>query len=138
MALPEGGFGIHSRSNSFFIRVLIHMNKDPDPIPVPPSTLSQPIPIDTNGDMKIDLLGITPQSVGSSTPIQIWQNAWNASQPYAPMFNVYVYATYLYRYTQLTGYNSVDPKFDGSQCTLANPHSNAVVDLNGDCLAGVC
>lgn len=27
--------------------------------------------------------------------------------------------------------------FNGSQCKIANPHSNAVVDLNGDCLAGV-
>jgi len=26
--------------------------------------------------------------------------------------------------------------FEGQQCTLAHPHSNAVVDLDGDCLAG--
>lgn len=25
--------------------------------------------------------------------------------------------------------------FDGAQCTLSNPHSNAAIDLNGDCLA---
>ena len=31
----------------------------------------------------------------------------------------------------------VDPNFEGSQCRLASPHSNAVVDLNGDCLAGM-
>ncbi len=31
---------------------------------------------------------------------------------------------------------SIDPSFDGQHCTLANPHSNAVVDLDGDCLAG--
>ena len=31
----------------------------------------------------------------------------------------------------------MDPAFQGKQCTLANPHSNAVVDLNGDCLAGL-
>ncbi len=29
-----------------------------------------------------------------------------------------------------------EPPFHGSQCKLANPHSNAVVDLDGDCLAG--
>ncbi|KIM87422.1 hypothetical protein PILCRDRAFT_276328 [Piloderma croceum F 1598] len=100
VALPEGGF-------------------DLNPISVPASTLSQPIPIDTNGDMKIDLLGITPQSIGTSSPIRIWQNAWNASQPQAPPFNM------------------VDPHFDGTQCTLANPHGNAVVDLDGDCLADI-
>ena len=31
---------------------------------------------------------------------------------------------------------STDLPFDGIKCNLANPHSNAVVDLNGDCLAG--
>jgi len=29
-----------------------------------------------------------------------------------------------------------DPLLVGATCHLANPHSNAVVDLNGDCLAG--
>ena len=28
------------------------------------------------------------------------------------------------------------PNFHGRQCALSHPHSNAVVDLNGDCLAG--
>jgi hypothetical protein len=63
---------------------------DSNPIAIPASTLSQPIPIDTNGDMKIDLLGITPQSARSNSPVQIWQNAWNASQPNSPVFNMYV------------------------------------------------
>jgi integrin alpha FG-GAP repeat containing protein 1 len=32
----------------------------------------------------------------------------------------------------------MEPKFNGKQCSrLANPHSNAVVDLDGDCLAGI-
>ena len=30
------------------------------PITVPPSGMVQPIPIDINGDMRIDLLGVTP------------------------------------------------------------------------------
>lgn len=29
-----------------------------------------------------------------------------------------------------------DPDMKGAQCTLSHPHSNAAVDLNGDCLAG--
>ncbi|KII89322.1 hypothetical protein PLICRDRAFT_109686 [Plicaturopsis crispa FD-325 SS-3] len=99
MASPGGGFGMTASAVS-----------------VPPSTLSQPIPIDANGDMKIDLLGVTPASPNS---FQLWQNIWNASDPQSSVFSV------------------VDPKFSGSQCTLSNPHSNAVVDLNGDCLADV-
>ncbi|KAF5386695.1 hypothetical protein D9615_001974 [Tricholomella constricta] len=91
-----------------------------NPITVPPSTLSQPISIDADGDMKIDLLGITPSSRGNSrAPLQLWQNVWNSSQPNSPLFDI------------------ITPAFHGPQCTLANPHSNAVVDLNGDCLADV-
>ncbi|KAJ6570286.1 hypothetical protein DFH09DRAFT_1154556 [Mycena vulgaris] len=100
-ALPGGGF-------------------DPNPLSVPASALPQPIPIDVDGDMRIDLLGMTPSSQGSSgSPLQVWQNVWNASDPHSPLFNV------------------GDPLFKGAQCKLANPHSNAVVDLDGDCLADV-
>ncbi|KAJ7665373.1 hypothetical protein DFH06DRAFT_311965 [Mycena polygramma] len=100
-SLPGGGFDTSS------------------PISIPPSALPQPIPIDVDGDMKIDMLGMTPSSQGSSSPFQVWQNVWNASQPHSPLFT--------------TG----DPLFKGAQCTLASPHSNAVVDLDGDCLADV-
>ncbi|KAF8214026.1 hypothetical protein K438DRAFT_1802750 [Mycena galopus ATCC 62051] len=96
-ALPGGGF---DTSN---------------PLTAPPSALSQPIPIDVDGDMKIDLLGMAP----SSQDLQVWQNVWNASDPLSPLFSVGA------------------PLFNGSQCTLASPHSNAVVDLDGDCLADV-
>ncbi|KAJ6523586.1 hypothetical protein B0H19DRAFT_972767 [Mycena capillaripes] len=100
-ALPGGGFDTTN------------------PLSIPPSAMPQPMPIDIDGDMKIDLLGMTPSSQGSSSPFQVWQNVWNASQPHSPLFNV------------------ADPLFKGAQCKLASPHSNAVVDLNGDCLADV-
>lgn len=29
----------------------------------------------------------------------------------------------------------ITPDLSGSQCVISDPHSNAVVDLNGDCLA---
>ncbi|KAK7062132.1 T-cell immunomodulatory protein [Favolaschia claudopus] len=91
-----------------------------NPLSVPASALPQPIPIDVDGDMKIDLLGMTPASQGSSTsPFQVWQNVWNASDPLSPLFNL------------------EDAPLKGTQCKLANPHSNAVVDLDGDCLADV-
>jgi integrin alpha FG-GAP repeat containing protein 1 len=56
------------------------------PLSVPPSSLSQPIPIDTNGDMKIDLLGIPSRE----SSFKVWQNVWNASQPHSPLFDLYV------------------------------------------------
>ncbi|KAI0648361.1 hypothetical protein C8Q79DRAFT_906145 [Trametes meyenii] len=86
------------------------------PITAPPSVSAQPIPVDINGDLKIDLFGITSPPSSSST-FKVWQNVWNASTPHSDIFS------------------TVDPKFSGTQCTLANPHSNAAVDLNGDCLA---
>ncbi|THH16940.1 hypothetical protein EW146_g3775 [Bondarzewia mesenterica] len=89
---------------------------DMDPIYVPPSTLSQPIPLDIDGDMKIDLLGL--RSRGSSSP-KIWQNIWNVSEPSHSLYTV------------------IDPPFKGIQCKLSNPHSNAFIDLNGDCLADI-
>ncbi|KIO03962.1 hypothetical protein M404DRAFT_26585 [Pisolithus tinctorius Marx 270] len=89
------------------------------PISVPPSTLSQPIPVDINGDMKIDLLGIPTDRRGSSNPMRVWKNSWNASNSEAPLFEL------------------TDPLFNGSQCTLVSPHSNAAIDLNGDCLADI-
>ncbi|KDQ33979.1 hypothetical protein PLEOSDRAFT_1052766 [Pleurotus ostreatus PC15] len=89
------------------------------PLSVPASTMAQPITVDMDGDMKIDLLGITPFSKGSASPLRLWQNVWNASQPNSPLFEI------------------LEPKLTGEQCTLSNPHSNAVVDLNGDCLADI-
>jgi len=64
---------------------------DIHPMTLPSSTLSQPIPLDVDGDMKIDLFGITPGSLDGSDPaFQLWQNVWNASAPDSKLFSVYV------------------------------------------------
>ncbi|PFH53586.1 hypothetical protein AMATHDRAFT_137318 [Amanita thiersii Skay4041] len=86
-------------------------------IHVQSSTQAQPIPIDMDGDLKIDLFG--ESAILGRGSFQLWQNLWNESQPESPLFDMR------------------NPNFHGSQCTLANPHSNAVVDLDGDCLADV-
>ncbi|KAI0628726.1 hypothetical protein C8Q77DRAFT_1067117 [Trametes polyzona] len=91
---------------------------DMTPISAPPSVSAQPIPMDVNGDLKIDLFGI-PSPPTSSSPFKVWQNVWNGSA------------------TQTEIFNTIDPNFSGAQCTLSNPHSNAAVDLNGDCLADI-
>lgn len=107
-------------------------------IAAPASGLSQPIPMDMNGDLKIDLFGI-PSSESSSSPFKVWRNVWNESTTDSNLFSMYV-PIHNYRVcvdTQTPDIlHSGDPKFKGTQCTLANPHSNAAVDLNGDCLAG--
>ncbi|TFY66482.1 hypothetical protein EVG20_g4607, partial [Dentipellis fragilis] len=89
---------------------------DVDSIHLPSSTLSQPITLDIDGDMKIDLLGLRP---GNPPSLKVWQNVWNASDSSDHLYDI------------------IDPPFNGTQplCRISNPHSNAVVDLNGDCLA---
>ncbi|PPQ63333.1 hypothetical protein CVT24_006706 [Panaeolus cyanescens] len=89
------------------------------PINIQSSLLPQPIPIDVDGDMKIDLLGLTPSSSGTDSVLQIWNNVWNASADKPTLFHV------------------ENAPFHGKQCTPANPHSNGVIDLDGDCLADV-
>jgi integrin alpha FG-GAP repeat containing protein 1 len=60
-----------------------------NPIPLPPSSYSQPIPVDTNGDMKIDLLGMTPASrSNSNAPLMLWKNVWNSADQVSPIFDV--------------------------------------------------
>ncbi|KAI0081457.1 hypothetical protein K474DRAFT_1613628 [Panus rudis PR-1116 ss-1] len=95
VALPEGGF-------------------DLNPVSASPSSQAQPIPMDLNGDLKIDLFGTTSSSPST---FKVWQNVRNTSETSGPIFQM------------------MDPKMDGAQCTLSNPHFNAAVDLNGDCLA---
>lgn len=63
---------------------------DTNPLILPPSTLSQPVAFDLNGDLTIDMLGITPTSASDSSPFRVWQNVWNASQPSGPVYDMHV------------------------------------------------
>ncbi|KAI0303281.1 hypothetical protein B0F90DRAFT_1709692 [Multifurca ochricompacta] len=86
-----------------------------NPTELPPSSLAQPIPFDSDGLMRIDLLGLQP----GSSQLKTWKNTWNASEPWGPLFEI------------------VDAPFSGPQCRISNPHSNAAVDLDGDCIADI-
>ena len=82
----QGGFGEEHIEST--VSGLSNNSIDASPISAPPSTLAQPIPMDWNGDLKIDLLGISSPS-SSASPFRIWQNVWNASQSDSPIFNLY-------------------------------------------------
>jgi integrin alpha FG-GAP repeat containing protein 1 len=56
-------------------------------IDVPAASSVEPFVVDTNGDMKIDLLGHTS---ASSDTFKIWQNVWNSSEPKSKLFDVFV------------------------------------------------
>ncbi|GAK62023.1 t-cell immunomodulatory protein [Moesziomyces antarcticus] len=95
------------------------------PLSSPSSTLAQPISIDASGDMQMDLLGIpfsdTPAAGRNASDLKIWRNLLvdlsNSTEAFdiadAPLLNADA----------------------APACKLANPHSSAFVDLNGDCLA---
>ncbi|KAF8487633.1 hypothetical protein JB92DRAFT_2759088 [Gautieria morchelliformis] len=93
------------------------------PIQVPSSTNLQSMVVDSNGDMKIDLLGIPATSVGGdhSSPLRLWKNVWNGTSGSPALFEV------------------VDPIFelDDDVCNLSQTHSNAFLDFDGDCLADI-
>ena len=57
---------------------------DSNPLELPPSTLAQPIPFDSDGQMRIDLLGLQ----SGSSQLRIWKNVWNASDPSGPLYEM--------------------------------------------------
>ena len=51
---------------------------------LPPSTLAQPIPFDSDGQMRIDLLGIQPGGL----QLKVWKNVWNVTDSSGPLHEV--------------------------------------------------
>ena len=50
--------------------------EDLHPVSAPYSALSQPIPMDMSGDLKIDLFGTLPTTSPDSR-FKVWRNVWN-------------------------------------------------------------
>lgn len=86
-AAVGGGFGEILDSSALSPRPLT-MLIETTPLSLPPSSESQPIPFDSTGDLRIDLLGISPSSSGDQETFSIWQNVWNASQPNSPVYEL--------------------------------------------------
>lgn len=100
---------------------------DPVPRSVPPSALAQPMLLDATADMQMDLLGF-PAGEGE---MKMWENILETSSSSsetttnastAPAFKL-----------SPPPLRSDDSRH--SPCELADPHSSAYVDLNGDCMA---
>ncbi len=86
-ASPSGGFGEDTAARSAVRRTELWV--DLTPITAPPSVSAQPMPMDVNGDLKIDLFGITSPPT-SSSPFKVWQNVWNASSSQSDLFSTCV------------------------------------------------
>lgn len=89
---------------------------------IPASTAAQPMLVDGTGDMQLDLLGQTAAGL-TSAKLQIWRNTFlssDGSQAFevadAPLLT--------------DGQSGAE-----ESCALADPHSSAFIDIDGDCLA---
>ncbi|KAK4058838.1 hypothetical protein OIO90_000284 [Microbotryomycetes sp. JL221] len=82
---------------------------------LPSTNLAQPMVFDADGDMRTDMLAMSPNK--EPRPILL-KNMWFESK-----------GDYLF--------NATVPPFDASSfdCEFPDPHFNAFVDLDGDCLA---
>ena len=79
--MPEGGFCrlFHPVPNSF-----TQQFADENPLELPSSALAQPIPFDSDGQMRIDMLGVQ----SGSSQLKMWKNVWNASDPSGPLYEM--------------------------------------------------
>ncbi|KAG8727135.1 hypothetical protein FRC11_013845, partial [Ceratobasidium sp. 423] len=78
------------------------------PRTLPPSGLAQPILLDSDGNMRLNMLALDPDG-----QMKLWRNNDDTSGTFT----------------------IVDSPLSSRACKLADPHSSAVVDFNGDCLA---
>ncbi|GAA5798014.1 hypothetical protein HPULCUR_003412 [Helicostylum pulchrum] len=91
---------------------------EPEAIKLDSAVDSLPIVLDINGDMKTDILGYAE----STNELSIWMNTAVESGNNTSLYN-------------LTSASTIFDKASTDKCVWSNPHSNAFVDLNGDCLA---
>ncbi|KAI8881111.1 hypothetical protein K501DRAFT_223676 [Backusella circina FSU 941] len=95
---------------------------EPGTIKLPSARGSLPIVLDINGDMKTDILGYAKDSKDTKE-LSMWLNlASEVPGNTTDLFN-------------LTSASTLFDKTSTDSCIWANPHSNAFVDLDGDCLA---
>ncbi|KAI8140634.1 hypothetical protein BJV82DRAFT_621881 [Fennellomyces sp. T-0311] len=87
---------------------------------VPSAKGSHPMVLDLTGDMKLDLLGYPYEG---DTGLSMWINTVD---------DAHLNASSIYN---VTSASTILNESETNKCVWSNPHSNAVVDLNGDCLA---
>ncbi|KAG8833578.1 hypothetical protein FRC17_010402 [Serendipita sp. 399] len=121
------GFGAAAHS---YTTTLLTPNIEAAPVSIPASTLSQPTPLDFDGNLRLDMIGNVPRP-STATPeddgkLQLWKNVWESSNG-TILFDLIPFADSI----EL----DVNPSSSIPECVLPNPHSSAIVDLDGDCSA---
>jgi len=101
-----------------------------DPIVLPSATIQQPMILDASGDMRMSLLGFAKDQPDE---IALWRNSGNVSS----IFELSVRFLTAYHIADCFMSSSTSPLTSPLRCKWPNPHSNAFIDLDGDCLAGM-
>ncbi|UZJ55026.1 hypothetical protein CBS101457_004346 [Exobasidium rhododendri] len=89
----------------------------PEVLTIPSSSSAQPFVLDATGDMHADLLGHVSSSSGK---LSLWKNTFGQNN-----------RTDLFELADAP----FTPQASVPTCQLAEPHSSAFIDFNGDCLA---
>lgn len=97
-------------------------------------TQNQPIVVDVDGDLKPDLLGMGTSESGET--LQTWKESGGAFERYVRLVSMAI--AYKQRFLNSNAQSRYQVPLEPSAklCRMAIPHSNAFVDLDGDCLAG--
>ncbi|CAO3663293.1 unnamed protein product [Umbelopsis ramanniana] len=92
-------------------------------ISLPSAKTAQPMVADITGDMKSDILGYAWDDKSSQPTLSIWTNIADPANPNSTtLFNV-------------SSAQTLFDTADSENCVWSSPHSNAFLDLDGDCLA---
>ena len=120
------GFGtLGCKTNS--IQQLTHIcHVEAAPVSIPPSTIAQPVPLDVNGNLRLDMIGNIPTSRSTPNPseesaLMVWSNVWEKTN-----------GTLLF---DTVPFNGASNSSAAPKCRLGSPHSSAILDFDGDCLA---
>jgi len=98
------------------------------PVSMPPSTTAQPIPFDVNGNLRLDMIGNVPSPDSSpnadeEAALMVWSNVWDKTN-----------STILF---DTVPFNGATNSTTAPKCRLGSPHSSAILDFDGDCLADI-
>ncbi|CED84767.1 Predicted membrane protein [Phaffia rhodozyma] len=110
--IDDGGWWNEIKELSVDLYIQQESGEFDSPVSLDRSTLVQPTILDSTGNLRPDLLGLMSEKNGQQSSLKLWQNDGHGN------------------------FTIQEPMLDSSKvCTLSEPHSNAFVDLDGDCLA---
>ena len=130
----DGSLSMHSGT---FSRLMAQLTLctlvEPESTVVSGFTSHQPILADVDGDLKSELVGVGKTEPGTS--LQFWKEKAGEFERYAAGTPI-VKRNCAYANDAVTGRYELPLEPSSKLCRMTEPHSNAFVDIDGDCLPG--